>query len=309
MVERLKSAIEKARAQRDGYSGPASTSASSAASVGANASAQSPAENDPEQARQDKAPDEVAARSDANLPTATQTDALADWSLIEELELDEKRLRAERIIARSDADPARKSFDMLRSRILRVFREKNWSRLGVISPTKGVGKTVVTLNLAFSLARQRDARVLLLDLDLAAPRLSNVLAPDNESDMASFLSGAIAPEKFLRRCGPNLLVGLNKGHVAGSSEIVQSADTARVLQDTIERTKPTIVLFDISPVLASDDAINVLAYTDCALMIVGAGKTRATEIADAEKLVGEWTHLLGLVLNGSEEKTSAEYAY
>lgn len=298
MVERLKSAIEKARAQRDGYG-----------ATSAGQPAPGPAEQAAAPVRAERTPGEAAAKSEAGLPAAIEMDPLADWSVFEELTLDEKRLRAERIVAHDDLDPARKSFDMLRSRILRVFREKNWSRLGVISPAKGDGKTVVTLNLAFSLARQRDARVLLLDLDLSAPRMSNVLAPDNEADMASFLSGAIPPDKFLRRWGRNLVVGLNKGPISGSSEIVQSADTARVLQETIERTKPTIVLFDLSPVLVSDDAINVLAQTDCALMIVGAGKTRASEIADAEKLVGEWTNLLGLVLNGSEEKTSGVYGY
>lgn len=307
MVERLKSAIEKARAQREGFG---ATPAAQPAPSPAPTPASGPAEQAAKPSRAEPAASEAATtKSEVGLPAAIEQDSLADWSIFEELPLDEKQLRAERIISRHDTDPARKSFDMLRSRILRVFREKNWRRLGVISPTKGVGKTTVVLNLAFSLARQPDARVLLLDLDLAAPQMSHVLAPDNECNLPAFLSGDIPPEKYLRRCGSNLLVGLNKGHVPGSSEIVQSVGTARVLKETIERTKPTIVLFDISPVLASDDAINVLAYTDCALMIVGAGQTRASEIADAEKLVGEWTHLLGLVLNGSEEKTSTEYAY
>lgn len=279
MVERLKSAIEKARAQRVGS--PAVPARAAGGSAAARA-AEPHADHDP---------------------------ALDDWSVFEELPLDERRLERERIVARSKDDPSHRAFDMLRTRTLRVCEERGWSKIGITSPTKGVGKTVISVNLAFSMARQAGRRVLLLDLDLAAPRIASILAPGQTFGMRDFLVGRTTPEAFLRRCGDNLLVGLNSQPTHDGAEILQSERAKQAIADAIERARPTVVICDLSPALVSDDALNALAAVDCALMVVGAGETTAKEIRESEKLVNEWTELLGIVLNKSKESVREYYGY
>ncbi|MEQ9121715.1 MAG: P-loop NTPase, partial [Alphaproteobacteria bacterium] len=184
-----------------------------------------------------------------------------------------------------------------------------WSKIGITSPTKGVGKTVISVNLAFSMARQAGRRVLLLDLDLAAPRIASILAPGQTFGMRDFLVGRTTPEAFLRRCGDNLLVGLNSQPTHDGAEILQSERAKQAIADAIERARPTVVICDLSPALVSDDALNALAAVDCALMVVGAGETTAKEIRESEKLVNEWTELLGIVLNKSKESVREYYGY
>ena len=46
---------------------------------------------------------------------------------------------------------------------------QGWKRLAVTSPGPGCGKSTVTMNLAFALARQPDIRTLVIDLDLRRP--------------------------------------------------------------------------------------------------------------------------------------------
>jgi len=285
MVERLKSAIDKARAQRTGAAPTA---------------AQTPRPASPRVAQAGGAQAAVA------LP---ETDILSDWANLPELQVDEAKMERERIVTRSRKDPAHRAFDMLRTRTMRTLQEKGWKRLAITSPTKGVGKTVVSINLAFSLARQKSTRVLLLDLDLAAPRIASVLCSDADLSMRKFLSGETPAEDFFRRFGDNLVVGLNREPSSDGAEILQSDTAKAALEDAIVRLDPDIIILDLSPVMVSDDALNVLANVDCAMMVVAAGETVANEIRESEKLINEWTTLLGLVLNKSEEKNRDLYSY
>ena len=50
-----------------------------------------------------------------------------------------------------------------------------WKVLGITSPTPGCGKTLTAINLAFSIARQPDQSVLLVDLDFQKPQVANSL--------------------------------------------------------------------------------------------------------------------------------------
>ncbi len=286
MVERLKSAIDKARAQRTGFP-PAATPAMTATQATPQASAQ------------------ASALKASPVPDLD----LSDWSIFLDAPMDERRLEQERIVARSKKDPAHRAFDMLRTRTMRTLQEKGWSRIGLTSPTKGAGKTVVSLNLAFSLARQASTRVLLLDLDLVAPRLTQIIDPMTDADMGAFLSGRTPPEAYLRRCDDRLLVGLNRAPVPNSAELLQSGEAVRRIAELIERTRPTVVICDLSPIMVSDDALQVLANVDCALLVVAAGETLADEIVESEKLMAEWTPLLGIVLNKCDEKSRDLYGY
>lgn len=301
MVERLKFAIEKARAERERLGDDAS------------APARRPAPDD--DARQSPRTGSPAAAEQAN-DQLEQGEGrgfgagpLTDWSIFSELPIDDKRMERARIVSHLKSDPAYRAFDMLRTRSMRAMKEKDWSRLAITSPTKGAGKTVVSLNLAFSLARQPGTKVLLLDMDLVAPQLTDVIAPETDADIEAFLSGATPAETYLRRFKHNLLIGLNSKPVAGSAELLQSEAANRILIDTIERTQPNIVIFDTSPVLVSDDALNVMANADCAMMVVASGEAKVRDIEESERLVAEWTELLGVVLNKSEETSRESYGY
>ncbi len=241
--------------------------------------------------------------------TVAAAASLSDWSPFAELPVDPKRLNRERVVARDKSDPAHRAFDMLRTRASRVMGEKGWRRIGVTSPTKGVGKTMVSVNLAFSLARQESSRVLLLDLDLAAPRMRDILAPDFDGDIVAALRGQRGLDTHLRRCGDNMLVALNGAPTRDSAEVLQSADTARAVGDLIEATQPTVVICDLAPVMVSDDALNFLTNVDCALIVAAAGETNANELNESMALIEEWTDILGVVLNKSEEKTRDSYGY
>ncbi|MEM8759596.1 MAG: exopolysaccharide biosynthesis protein, partial [Pseudomonadota bacterium] len=65
-------------------------------------------------------------------PTS-QTDEV--WASLDELPIDADKMRRERIVAFQKTDPSHVTFDVLRTRLLKVMRENGWSRLAVTSPT------------------------------------------------------------------------------------------------------------------------------------------------------------------------------
>ena len=120
-MERLQAAIEKARAAR----------------------AKDPTRTPP------------AAVNRQALPTLILEPNHSNWDDLEKLRIDKKRLQKRRIAA-LDGGQETAPFDLLRTRILQQAAENGWKRIGILSPHSNCGKSTITLNLAFSLARQRE---------------------------------------------------------------------------------------------------------------------------------------------------------
>src|SRR6185437_16710906 len=104
-------------------------------------------------------PSQQQSASTGQQPQAAQS---ADNAIL----LNAAHLESTRIIAHDIADPRSKSFDMLRTQVLQSMDMKSWQVLGVTSPTAGCGKSVISVNLALSIARQQERAVLLVDMDL-----------------------------------------------------------------------------------------------------------------------------------------------
>lgn len=90
---------------------------------------------------------------------------------IGEIELSSGHLLANRIFSHDGTDQRSRPFDMLRTQVLQAMQLNGWKVLGITSPTAACGKTLTAVNLAFSIARQHDQSVILLDLDLQKPRI------------------------------------------------------------------------------------------------------------------------------------------
>lgn len=237
------------------------------------------------------------------LPTMGWTDALP------ELALQPARLQRNRITALSggkDATP----YDMLRSRMIRVMREKEWSRLAITSPGAACGKTTVALNLALSLARQRDTKVMLIDLDMRRPSLHKVLGHNPTTSFHEVLDEKVKFEEHAMRIGGNLVVAMNATPSRHPAELLQASRTSEILDDIERRWQPDVMLFDMSPMLASDDNVGFLGNVDCALLIAAAESTTLPNIDVCEKELAQLTNVLGVVLNKCRySDDSAGYDY
>lgn len=243
----------------------------------------------------------------ANLPQPSK-DGI-DWSTLTELRLSPTVLDENRLVAHRAGDEST-AFDLMRVNLVRQLQEHRWSRVAITSPGAGCGKTTVALNLAFSLARLTDIRVMVLELDLRRPSMMRSLGIERRQDFAGVLAGKEAPEEQITRWGRNLAFGLNSAQVPNSAELL-SSDRAADMIDVIEDTfRPDIMLFDMPPMMVGDDTLAFIDQVDCALMIAAAEETAITQIQQCGKELAAHTQVLGVVLNKCRLMASHEnYGY
>lgn len=225
-----------------------------------------------------------------SLPTVGWTSALPEMSP-QPTRMERNRIAA--FLGGRDAVP----YDMLRSRTIRILKEKEWSRLAITSPGAACGKTTVALNLAISLARQKDLKVMLIDLDLRRPSLHKVLGHNVKNSFHQVLDEQIPFEEQAMRIGDNLIVAMNATPSRHPAELLQASRTGEILDEIERKWQPDVMLFDMSPMLASDDNVGFLGNVDCALLIAAAESTTMPNIDICEKELAQLTNVLGVVLN------------
>lgn len=328
MVERLKIAVEKARARRAQAekaerarlaeaAGPPPAAPPQARSVPEPPPAQAPAPAEPAPLLlgSAEAPRLAAAApepQDAPEPDARRERDLrraAAWNALSPIELSARHLERNRIISHGRSDPAHVAIDVLRTRMLGALARKGWTRVGITSPNAACGKTFTAANLAISLSRQAQLHTILVDMDMRQPSLARVLGVEKQESLRWFLEGEIPASKFLMRVGANLALGLNSKRMRDAGEMIQAPATAHALATMQAQLAPDVILYDLPPMLAGDDVTGFLPNLDCVLLVVGGGLTRPADVAECERLLEDHCPLLGVVLNRGEGVNVRHYAY
>jgi protein-tyrosine kinase len=219
------------------------------------------------------------------------------WAELESFAPDPGVMRDNRIVTFERRDPVHATFDMMRTKAVRMMRDKGWTSLGITSPTAGCGKTTVGLNLAFSLAHQPDMRSVVMDLDLRRPAMARHLGLTKPQSMASVLQGTREIAENFVRTGETLAIGTSARGIRSASEILQHAVTARVLADLRTAFQPDIIIYDLPPMLVNDDVLAFLPHVDCVLLVAAAERSRLDEIDKCEQDLAEQSNVLGVILN------------
>lgn len=231
------------------------------------------------------------------------------WAALTPFQPSASHLQRNRILAVESGREA-VGFDVLRTRLLQQMRANGWRRLAITSPGASSGKSTIALNLGFSLARQTDLRTLVCEMDLRRPSLGNILGVPERRSFSRVLAGLDPLEDHAVRLRDNLAVTMDHAHVPNSAELLQSPDMGPLLADIEARYDPALVIFDMPPMLVSDDTMGFMNQVDCVLLVAAAGRTTIKEIDKCEQDLASQTNVLGVVLNkcrfmGSEE----DYGY
>ena len=112
-----------------------------------------------------------------------------DWNALPKSGMTARILDRARIVTGGLAMNAT-AFDMLRTKVLQRMRAEGWKRIAVTSADKSCGKSTVSLNLAFSLARQSELRAILVEADLRRPSLAKALRITPPAGLAQGYSAA-----------------------------------------------------------------------------------------------------------------------
>ena len=205
------------------------------------------------------------------------------------------------------AGGAAEQFRTLRSRLYQLRDTQPIRTVLVTSPVPGDGKTFVTNNLAQSIVRQPDRRVLIIDGDLRASRLHIPLGAPKLPGLSDYLKGDMDEVAVIQKGQANDLFLIPGGDAAANPSELLSNGRLKLL---LERVTPAFdwVIFDSPPCLPVADARVIADLCDAVLLVVRAG---ATPMASAQKAAQELQgkNLVGVVLNVVEEDAFAYSSY
>jgi len=198
----------------------------------------------------------------------------------------------------ADEGPEAERFHTLRSRLSQIAAVRPLRRVLVTSSVPAEGKTFVAANLAKSIARQPNKRVLLIDADLRASRLHRVLGAPETPGLTDYLQGELDVLKIIQR-GPEG----NLCFIPGGSDVSNPSDllSNERMKKLLELLTPMFdwVILDSPPTLPVHDASMLADLCDGVLFVVRAGATSFELAGKATAEFGQ-KNLLGVVLNRVE---------
>lgn len=172
------------------------------------------------------------------------------------------------------------------------------NRVLICSPHPGEGKTYCSINLALSIASEKESEVLLVDADFAKPSVLSALGiPGNRG----LMDALVDPEVDVLDCVittdiPGFSV-LPAGHATNAdSEYLNARHTGAVLDRLTQGAPDRIVIFDSPPALAASPAAVLAKYVGQALVVVRADRTGQGAIEDAVSLLSACPNIQ-LILN------------
>ena len=233
------------------------------------------------------------------------------WAALPKLKLPADVLRRNLIADQTDRTITA-PFDLLRTRLIQLVQENNWHRIAVVSAVASEGKSLVTLNLAFALARQADLRTAVYDVDLRRPSLAKKIGLEPVGSLPDVIRQKRDFTEHALCYGNNLLLLLNSEVEPNASELLQSRTMAELLEAIEDAYRPDIELFDMPPMSAVDDAHGFLRQVDAAIIVMAAESTSIKQLDVAERQVAALTKVAGVVLNKcnfTDEVYGIDYTY
>ncbi len=185
-------------------------------------------------------------------------------------------------------------------------RIPNGQLIMVASAMPGEGKTFTSINLAFSMALEKDIHVLLVDADVAKPQVSKLFGIVEEPGLLDALvdSDIDLESLILATDVPNLSVLPAGKRTEEATELLTSDRMTAVTHELARRDPTRIVIFDSPPILLTTESQALAHVVGQIVVVVRAGQTQQQVVLDALSYLPEGSNI-SLVLNQS--LTRGEY--
>jgi exopolysaccharide/PEP-CTERM locus tyrosine autokinase len=170
----------------------------------------------------------------------------------------------------------------------------------VCSAQPDEGKTFCALNLALSLAGERDVEALLVDGDFAKPEILSILGLESGPGLIDAIADPDCdPNDYVIRTDIEGLSVLPAGRQANNvTELLASGRTRQVLTALTRDHPRRVVIFDSPPALMASPASVLAGQVGQVLLVVRADQTTEADLKEAVSLLSGCDHL-SLMLNGA----------
>ncbi len=169
----------------------------------------------------------------------------------------------------------------------------------VCSAQPDEGKTFCAINLALSMAAEKDVEILLVDADFAKPDVLVRLGLPEGPGLLDALAGSVAhvEDCIIDTDIPQLSV-LPAGTKTNMDTELLASERARAILDGLGAANPRrIVIFDSPPALAASPASVLAGQAGQVMLVVRADRTSESDLREATAMLDACEHIQ-LVLNG-----------
>lgn len=173
------------------------------------------------------------------------------------------------------------------------------NRILICSAHSGEGKSFCAINLALSLAAEKDREILLVDADFGKPGIPEALGlTSGPGLMDALANSALGIEDCVIRTDIPSLAVLPAGQRSNNdTEYLASARTDMLLRRLTEGRPDRIIVFDSPPLLAASAAGVLASHAAIALLVVRADRTSESALSDAAGMLKS-AGQVQLLLNG-----------
>ena len=189
-------------------------------------------------------------------------------------------------------------------------RVKNGNLIMITSSLPGEGKSFCAINLAISMAMEMDRTVLLIDADVAKPRVPEYLGIHADKGLLDVLQDKdLKLSDVLIRTDIAKLTVLPAGRTyKRATELLASAAMTRLVEDIGNRYPDRIILFDSPPLLATSESSVLATHMGQIVMVVEAEKTSQDAVREALSHI-QSCEVVGMLLNKTTPTPGADYYY
>jgi exopolysaccharide/PEP-CTERM locus tyrosine autokinase len=168
----------------------------------------------------------------------------------------------------------------------------------VCSAAPDEGKTFCAINLALSMASEKDVEVLLVDGDFSKPEILSILGLEGGKGLTDAIAEPDGdPESYVIRTNVERLSVLPAGSQCNNVTELLASQRTRQVFDALTAGRPNrIVIFDSPPVLMASPASILANKVGQIVMVVRADRTKETDLREAVGLISGCEHL-SLMLN------------
>ncbi len=200
------------------------------------------------------------------------------------------------------------SFRSLRSSLIFLPNQTELKTLLITSSIPGEGKSTVASNLAITMSLA-GTRVLLIDADLRRGDLASLFDTDGRFGLSTILRDEMPWKSVAKTTAYPTLTLIPRGPVTNqSSELLLDSKLLELLAEW--KSNFDLVIFNTSPILATDDTASISPNFDGTLMVIRAQFTSARLVRNSmNALYQRQVNILGLVLNCVDTEMPDYYYY
>jgi exopolysaccharide/PEP-CTERM locus tyrosine autokinase len=182
----------------------------------------------------------------------------------------------------------------------------------ITSSLPGEGKTFSSINLALSMAMERDVSVLLVDCDVAKRHVGEILGVKDDVGLLDALADeSLDIESLVVETNvPGLSILPAGRRVETTAELLSSQRMRELVAELCQHNPRRIVLLDSPPLLITNEGRALLKVAGQVVLVMRAGHTPRHAVQDAVALFGA-EKAGGIILNhvGGGEASGYYYGY